>query len=124
MGVVAEDAVEAVDEVEASPSQRNGNPLPSSVDLSRTARSSPLKKSSAVPSTCDSSPLPEELVSFAVQFQRSLCRWPVLKIATPLLAAPPPPLETSPRPLSRLSARPTPSSPQTSGRKKLSPPPP
>merc|ERR1712241_546526 len=47
--VVAEDAVEAVDEVEASPSQRNGNPLPSSVDLSRTARSSPLKKSTASP---------------------------------------------------------------------------
>merc|ERR1712037_303041 len=185
--------VEAVDEVEASPSQRNGNPLPSSVDLSRTARSSPSRSrpepvsepdsrllsalvtetvtsvlessaprkspppsvalsslpssllsqsdevtgvtslvnltpflprstASAVPSTCDSSPLPEELVSFAVQSQRSLCRWPVLKIATPLLAAPPPPLETSPSPLSRLSARPTPSSPQTSGRKMLSPP--
>merc|ERR1712210_78355 len=91
---------------------------PPSVALS----SLPSSTASAVPSTCDSSPLPEELVSFAVQSQRSLCRWPVLKIATPLLAAPPPPLETSPRPLSRLSARPTPSSPQTSGRKKLSPP--
>merc|ERR1712037_247365 len=79
-------------------------------------------RKSPPPSVALSSLLPEELVSFAVQSQRSLCRWPVLKIATPLLAAPPPPLETSPRPLSRLSARPTPSSPQTSGRKMLSPP--
>merc|ERR1712012_1501858 len=80
----------------------------------------PRSTASAVPSTCDSSPLPEVLASSVVQSPRSLCRWRVLKIATLLLAVPPPPLETSPRPLSRLSARRTPSLPQISGKRRSS----
>merc|ERR1711920_959714 len=60
-----------------------------------------------VPSTSVSSQPHVVLVSSAVQSQRSLCKWLVLRMFTLVLAVVPPPSVTSPRLLSKLSVVPT-----------------
>jgi len=60
-----------------------------------------------VPSTSVSSQPHVVLVSSAVQSQRSLCKWLVLKMFTLVLVVVPPPSVTSPRLLSKLSVVPT-----------------
>merc|ERR1712156_1084176 len=69
-----------------------------------------------VPSTSVSSQPHVVLVSSAVQFQRSLCKWLVLKMFTLVLVVVPPPSVTLPRLLSKLSVVPTISRLQNSGR--------
>ena len=65
--------------------------------------------------------LPVVLVLYLLQYQRSFCRWLVLKIAIHLLEALLAPLATSPKPPTLQLQQLTPTWHQTSGRKLFSP---